>query len=396
MDLPSSYEDWCKVLKEDPAAVVRFARAKLEQHKDVIRAGRSLTEAISPELDDDIMDVPMEPVAASDSRGLFRFGDLPPEIRNRIYQLALVQPRPIGIKSKYCLIYRGRPTFQPSDSEQSSYYTGEFASRTEFDLSTKRRNILTTYTFDRRSLPESIQSPLECAFLSVNRQIWHEAAPIFYGENTFRFESMNAIMPFLQDQSPSSLKLIRNLQFVFRLVEPDYQLLDGGWTFDERPYCAEPRELASICSDLGQVEDLRLRSLSIILDDRTRDFHYIEQWDRILCESINDLDALGVTYHGFPGDYIPHDLNEYALIRYNLHCSHMEAMFWNFMAPRMLRNANDEQDPDMLQHRNIRHGEFVEMLSSLHEQDSNDAEAADSPIDALSITSSNLSEPSLD
>ena len=62
------------------------------------------------------------------------------------------------------------------------------------------------------------------------------------------------------------------------------------------------------------------------------------------------------------------------------------------MAPRMLRQVNDKHFPDILQHRNIRHREFVEMLSAMDEEDSMQTEPPDSPNDALSVRSLNLSE----
>ena len=398
MALPSSYKEWCKVLQEDPAATVHFARAKLRQHKDVIRAGRSVFGKSLWEMDEEIVDVPMEYVATSTPCGPFPFSELPPEIRNRIYQLALVHSEPIGMKSKYCLDFNGCSIFQSRDSEQSSYSTREFTSRTTPRSSTKRHNVLTTYTVDRDSYPKAGTSPLAYALLSVNRQIRNEAVAIFYGENTFRFESMNALVPFLQDRSPTTLKLIKSLQLVFRLVEPDLQSLRLPFSFNERPYCADPGDVATICSDLSRFNDLNLRDLSIILDDRTGDFDVNQQWVQSLIESVNNLDALGIAYHGFFLNGMPNDWDEYDLTKYNLHCSQMEKSFWNYMAPRMLRRTNDQHHPDTLEHRNIRNREFMEMLSAMDEEDSTQAEAPNSPSDASSIGSLNVSvsEPSLD
>lgn len=56
-------------------------------------------------------------------------------------------------------------------------------------------------------------SDLNIALLRANKQIKKEAHPIFYRENTFFFRSMSAVMPFLTDQTPSSLAGIQSIGF---------------------------------------------------------------------------------------------------------------------------------------------------------------------------------------
>ena len=52
------------------------------------------------------------------------------------------------------------------------------------------------------------------AILSVNRQTYLEASKLLYAENCFKFSSGNApIIPFLEDRSEGSRRLIKQLEF---------------------------------------------------------------------------------------------------------------------------------------------------------------------------------------
>ena len=49
--------------------------------------------------------------------------------------------------------------------------------------------------------------------LSVNRQTYLEATKLFYSENCFKFNSNTTIIPFLEDRSEDSRRLIKQIEF---------------------------------------------------------------------------------------------------------------------------------------------------------------------------------------
>ena len=257
--------------------------------------------------------------------------------------------------------------------------------------------MLTTYaTHGGFGIP-SVDPPLIYGFLMADRHMRREAASIFYGENVFQFLSMQAVIPFLQDQSPMTLQSLKHLKIVFCLVEADFDgklrpdHVMGGDRYGQRPYCAEPKDITRLCVDLGRFDKLHLRTLSIRLKDYLDDFlimpwTYLDEkgiynntyrevrdwfdevendggWAWEICRSINDLDALGITYRDFhPIDEalsrnIIFSDEDYVdkLDQHSQHCSGIERAYWEFLAPRMLKRLDDRHDPDSLQHRNISH-----------------------------------------
>ena len=222
----------------------------------------------------------------------------------------------------------------------------------------------TTYALAKNSFRQPFYTPLIFGFLFINRQIRHEAVSFFYGENTFHFESMKAIIPFLQDQSAATLGAITSLQFRFRLVHEDYDEDRPTYVgeYHEHPYGAFPGDLADICQDLGEVENLNTKRLRILISDPQGDFEsipsdlldddagwwgYEMNWIHRLPESVTDLEAFDIVYYGSP-ENADGDVRK------------VETGLWNFLAPRMLRRIGDRHDPYTLQDRRIRNQEQAE------------------------------------
>ena len=344
--------------------------AKLAPHMRIIMAARAAAakSAESKEL----------PAKDSASRAsdVFRFLDLPAEIRNKIYRAALVESTPIPIRSEY---HPGNvywhEYFVPN--RRTSYRTGEFSGHDAENT----RNMHTTYSINRDSpfstkvKPTIYRTIIITGFLAVNQQIRKEATSIYYGENTFRFLSMNATIPFLQDQPVTTLRLITSAQFVFRMVEwycDDDE--DKGDYHDqyERPYHAPLEDVAKICSNLGRFWQLRLRRLSIILDDQDADFAGMvydqpiqDWWDwiHILCKNITELDLLGIRYNGWmdqrllDDDSTENDNDDVVYVdtvrEEKKFVMKANKYFWDFLAPRMLKRIGDAHDPESLSDRRI-------------------------------------------
>lgn len=121
--------------------------------------------------------------------------------------------------------------------------------------------------------------------LAVNRQARFEAVPIFYGENTFHFYSMGAVIPFLKDCTLYSLQQIRHLVLFFDVTDFDdglhqHQIDERAKTF---AYISRP---------------LRLRKLGLYVNDVTHRFEepltsimQDEEWIQAATQ-IHDLDGL--------------------------------------------------------------------------------------------------------
>ena len=334
-----------------------------------------------------------------------RFIDLPSEIRNTIYRIALVRSRPLWIVSEFHPEEEGKSPFVPGG--RTSYETGTYAGH----CMTGNPRMRTTYTMSHHFHGNSYSHDLLGGFLWLNRQVRHEAASLFYGENTFRFDDMNAAIPFLRDQSMATMKYVRSLHINFSLLEKGTSEDDFFGSHESSPYCATPRDVTKICSDLGQFQHLRLDRLCIILDDVFEDFlvtpfkyfdengrynnRYLNAQDRIrrlfndgqwvwaLSRSITDLNELGIAFvrpylyksEGF-GNTPAHWMKEY-----HIRCCRMEKIYWDFLAPRMLKKMTDRHDPDSLQNRSIKSqimtGRTLENDDKDDDNDGNDDEDSD-------------------
>lgn len=113
---------------------------------------------------------------------VFRFKDLPPELRNKIYGILLTSEYPIKITR-----HRNRRTRKQAGGAWTyldicqSLYKVKGTIKPGQGKRTKRRSI------------DSVHS---IALLRVSKEIHAEAAPIFYGLNKFIFESVGPLKEF--------------------------------------------------------------------------------------------------------------------------------------------------------------------------------------------------------
>ncbi|KAL8729401.1 MAG: hypothetical protein Q9181_005025 [Wetmoreana brouardii] len=160
----------------------------------------------------------------------FPFLKLPSEVRNMIYRYALAQ----GATSTSCGHSSGLISIVNMDPDRYKRQKTRkrFRARRSYTAMTKGRCDChcpghwtlqtTTYILSpRHQVPTS-------GLLCVNRQITSEAIPIFYGENTFLFLDMAAVIPFLQDRSVIARRNVRDIKLMFELF------YDDGHHFDRQ------------------------------------------------------------------------------------------------------------------------------------------------------------------
>ncbi|KAK0654713.1 hypothetical protein DIS24_g5143 [Lasiodiplodia hormozganensis] len=126
---------------------------------------------------------------------IFRWADLPGEIKNTIYEFALIEQNPLHIeaaKGPKRLRHYVRRVRAPSDS-----------------------------SYRKRQLPE----PLALGLLLVDRKTHAEAAPIFYSENHFHFDSWRAMFFFLYPLEARTKSYIRSIGM------HDFAWDRGEWVF---------------------------------------------------------------------------------------------------------------------------------------------------------------------
>ena len=144
--------------------------------------------------------------------GVFAFLDLPGEIRNQIYDLAIVKDEYQLVwvnnnhKSKSLTYRHPRSTTNsrivlpkqpvlPKDAAQR---------RRSLDIKTKPKAI-------RAHLPSDYYGPIPTTLLLVNKQMHDEAASVFYAKSTFHFHALGTLRHFLDQLTPVATKSITSL-----------------------------------------------------------------------------------------------------------------------------------------------------------------------------------------
>lgn len=187
----------------------------------------------------------------SDSSAVFRFFDLPAEIRNQIY--GLVIPR------SHVLVKGGHPQ-------------KEFANSQKKDRIPMRKHPCNRLSGQVLSLDMNDADPL--LILRVCRQFNREATPIFYSKTTICFENVKTVRKFLNTASTSGLPNVRSLRLKVNSYGAPYLTKDCQWK--ER----WDRQWEGICARIGdgmtglrRLElDLRLATWPTQLS-RTADWH---------------------------------------------------------------------------------------------------------------------------
>lgn len=117
------------------------------------------------------------------------FCDLPGEIRNRIYRLALPHNSRLNVwdlhPDEYTRKKCGGLCFRRTSYLQYYLKSSSYSILRDHPLTE------TTYCVDR----EFLLKKLAIGLLALNQQIRNEALSIFYTENSFVFKSVSAIVP---------------------------------------------------------------------------------------------------------------------------------------------------------------------------------------------------------
>ncbi|CAK1366076.1 unnamed protein product [Cercospora beticola] len=137
-------------------------------------------------------------------QGTFDFMALPAELREKIYKMLLVYPKP-GFTLADHEIWRG----------------DDYESLHQFGLLSREDVAAPAYPEsldqeDSPSIPEN-DIPVESltktlAILSVSKQIRHEALPVFYGQNSFHFGTLDHFLRTLETMEHDTIQQIAKLR----------------------------------------------------------------------------------------------------------------------------------------------------------------------------------------
>lgn len=137
--------------------------------------------------------------------GIFRFQDLPGEIRNHIYGFALVVDKPIAIS---------RPVDQPATLKKEQEHQALWDVRPP----SGQRQVYKFCAVVQRGLEKSeaklkFSDAAALSLLVTNKAISSEARPLLYARNTFKFETSKAFYAFYEC-AHEAFPLLENLEFV--------------------------------------------------------------------------------------------------------------------------------------------------------------------------------------
>jgi hypothetical protein len=155
-------------------------------------------------------------------QGVFPFLELPAEIRNQIYELAIPKEHYAiewvnnNHKSK-SLTYR-----LPKSCILKTPFVGA-------DVARRRRSLDTPKGRQVKRLPTDYYGPVPTTFLLVCKQMHDEAASIFYSKSTFRFHGLGALRFFLDNLTPCSHKSISRLAIQYQAYGHPCSTKDQIW-----------------------------------------------------------------------------------------------------------------------------------------------------------------------
>jgi hypothetical protein len=158
---------------------------------------------------------------------------LPRELRDRIYEYALVDGQDLAIsigstRKRYDLWRNEEPPFQKKYSD----FISDPIHRTSFACTLERRNF--TYVngnglacFEMKvSAWDEIRSEPELSLFHTNRQCYQEASDIFYSKNLFSFDvgldSLACCLAFLKDRPTRAMRQIRSIGL--KLGQPAFKI----------------------------------------------------------------------------------------------------------------------------------------------------------------------------
>ncbi|PIA92222.1 hypothetical protein CB0940_09259 [Cercospora beticola] len=129
--------------------------------------------------------------------GTFDFMALPPEIREKIYKMLLVYPKPgLIIDSQVLYDWDSQLGVQSRDDAEAELPPAGGS------------QILPSINFQVQGLAETLD------ILKVSKQIRHEAQPVFFGLNTFQFGSLKHLGDTLRTMRTEAIKEIGDLRVV--------------------------------------------------------------------------------------------------------------------------------------------------------------------------------------
>ena len=149
--------------------------------------------------------------------GVFQFLELPGEIRNQIYDLAIV-------KDEYKIVW-----VNDNHKSKSLTYRNPRSTTTSRivlpkepvlpkDAAQRRRSLDIKYKPKaiRERLPSDYYGPIPTTLLLVNKKMHDEAASVFYAKSTFHFHALGTLRHFLDQLTPVATKSITTLAIKYQ------------------------------------------------------------------------------------------------------------------------------------------------------------------------------------
>ena len=308
----------------------------------------------------------------------FPFFKLPAELRSEIYRLVVISGRSLivqdmngwGIeKIRGNYTYKSRSTYLATDHVCGEYSWPDIHGfrrfipcalhaidsrpvRTTYALGAPRLNDGTTKTELLNFKEDRERITMTMKMLSLNKDSREEVAFIFYGENTFHFNTMSSLVPFMKDRTEETRKHVKSIRLILTVYGRSWDAFtDYGrpatWntalsTFAKLPHV----NIKQLCV---QIDDKEANVLMCGLDLKSRSMLWLHKLSKI-----ENLEMLGVRHD--VGGWIPLS-HRPSLLTWGpadkTAPTRTEQELWRFLAPRMLRKEADDHSPEALQKRRI-------------------------------------------